>query len=182
MYPAVQGLIIASAIQTIGYRMVSGKFEKMHVWTFAITLVFGGLTLILRNAEFIQWKASIIVWFFAGFFLFRQYISKKPVVKELMDNVSEQPFEAPESVWKVINLVWPIGFTLFGILNLYVAYNFSEAFWVNFKLFGMFAMNIVLLIFTIVKLFPYFPEEEEDATTADKKAESATSNALDGKD
>ena len=162
MYPAVQGLMVASVIQTVGYRLFAGKFEKMHVWILVITLVFGSLTLFLRNAEFIQWKASIVVWIFTLFFLFRQYVSKKPFVQELFEKGMEIEIEAPKSVWNKVNLSWPIVYGLFGFINLYVAYNFSEAFWVNFKLFGMMGMSIALLIYTIALLFPYFPEEEEE--------------------
>ena len=175
MYPAVQALIIASAIQTIGYRIITGKFEKTHVWTFLITLVLGGMTLVLKDAAFIQWKATIVVWFFAGFFLFRQYISKKPLIKDLLENAIDETLEVPEKVWKRINLMWPIAFFLFGFLNLYIAFNFSEAFWVNFKLFGLFALNIILLVYTMFLLFPYFPEEENETSTSQGSSQESNS-------
>ena len=37
-------------------------------------------------------------------------------------------------------------FLLVGAVNLYVAYSFSEAFWVKFKLFGMLGMTIVFVV------------------------------------
>jgi intracellular septation protein len=39
--------------------------------------------------------------------------------------------------------MWIVFFVVEGALNLYVAYNFDEATWVNFKLFGL--MGITLL-------------------------------------
>lgn len=169
MYPAVEALIVASFIQTIGYRIFAGKFEKMHVWTFVITLVMGGMTLLFKNAAFIQWKASVVLWFFSAFFWFRQYVSKKPVVKDLMANVVEEGMEVPEKIWSRINFIWPVAFLLFGFLNLYIAFNFSEAFWVNFKLFGLLGLNFTLIIYTIVVLFPFFPEEPEESTNNEKE-------------
>ncbi len=175
MYPAVQGLMVASVIQTVGSRLLTGKFEKLHLWTLAITLAFGTLTLIFRNPAFVQWKASIVVWFMAAIFLFRQYVSKKLLIQEMMQATLEEEMEVPESIWRKINSSWPIGYIIFGFLNLYVAYNFSEAFWVKFKLFGLLALTLSLLIYTMYKLFPYFPEEtpekEQDATENTNKEE-----------
>ncbi|TQV87469.1 inner membrane-spanning protein YciB [Aliikangiella coralliicola] len=160
IYPAVQGLMVAAVIQTIGSRLITGKFEKLHLWTLLITLVFGAFTLLFKNAAFIQWKASIVVWVMAAVFLFRQFISKKLLIQEMMQAAVEDKMEVPENIWKKINLSWPIAYIIFGFLNLYVAFNFSEAFWVNFKLFGLLALTFLLLIYTLYKLFPYFPEDD----------------------
>lgn len=162
MYPAVQGLMVAVVIQTIGTRLLTGEFEKLHLWVLAITLVFGALTLIFRDPAFVQWKASIVVWLTAAVFAFRQLISKKLLIKEMMQSIVEELEEVPEKIWKKINLSWPIAYVIFGFVNLYIAYNFSEAFWVKFKLFGLLALTFSLLIYTIYQLYPYFPEESEE--------------------
>jgi len=169
MYPAVQALMIAAVIQTFGARLISGKFEKLHLWTLLITLVFGALTLLLRNPEFVQWKASIVVWLMAAIFLFRQFVSKKFLVQDMLQAALEDMMEVPQKVWKSINLSWPAAYLIFGFVNLYVAYNFSEAFWVKFKLFGLMGLTLTLLFYTIYRLFPYFPEEatEQDTTITD---------------
>lgn len=162
MYPAVIGLMVASVIQTIGTRLLTGKFEKLHLWILVITIVLGAMTLAFRDPAFVQWKASIVVWILAAVFLFRQFVSKKYLIQEMLSAALEEDMEVPESVWKAINISWPIGYILFGFLNLYVAYEFSEAFWVKFKLFGLMGLTFVLLIYTMAKLFPYFPEETEE--------------------
>lgn len=163
MYPAVQALMVASLLQTIGSRLLTGKFEKLHLWTLLITLVFGSLTLFLRDPAFIQWKASIVVWLTAGVFLFRQFVSKKLLIKEMMMASIDDKMDVPNAIWKNINILWPIAYTVFGFLNLYVAFTFSEAFWVKFKLFGLMALTLSLLFYTLYKLFPYFPEETIDS-------------------
>ena len=35
---------------------------------------------------------------------------------------------------------------LAGVLNIYVAYNFSEATWVKFKVFGLMALTFVFMV------------------------------------
>jgi intracellular septation protein len=50
------------------------------------------------------------------------------------------------NTWSQLNLAWSIFFLLMGALNLYVAFQFSEDTWVNFKLFGTTALLIVFVI------------------------------------
>jgi intracellular septation protein len=165
MYPAVQALMIASVVQTIGSRLLTGKFEKLHLGLLAITLVFGGMTLMFRNPDFLIWKASIVVWIMAIVFLYSQFIAKKPLIQVMLQAAVEGA-DVPKAIWHKINLVWPIGYIFFGFLNLYVAFNYSEPFWVKFKLFGLLALTFSLIIFSLIKLFPFFPlEETEDQTS-----------------
>jgi intracellular septation protein len=42
--------------------------------------------------------------------------------------------------------MWVAFFSVAGALNLYVAFNFSEAAWVNFKLFGLFGLTLVFAL------------------------------------
>ena len=51
-----------------------------------------------------------------------------------------------QSQWKSLNLVWVLFFVAAGALNIYVAYNFSEATWVNFKVFGLMAITFVFMV------------------------------------
>jgi intracellular septation protein len=42
--------------------------------------------------------------------------------------------------------MWVVFFVVCGTLNLYVAFTFSEATWVNFKLFGLFGLTLVFAL------------------------------------
>lgn len=160
IYPAVQALMVATIIQTLGSRFLTGKFEKLHLWTLAITLAFGGLTLVFRNPEFVQWKASIVVWLMAGVFLFRQWFAKKYLIQEMMKSALEESKPVPQKTWRKLNMAWPFAYIVFGFLNLYVAYSFSEAFWVKFKLFGLLGLTLLLIGYTLTQLYPYLQQEE----------------------
>ena len=48
--------------------------------------------------------------------------------------------------WSRLNLVWVGFFVLMGALNIYVAYNFPEPFWVKFKVFGLMGITVVFLL------------------------------------
>jgi intracellular septation protein len=54
--------------------------------------------------------------------------------------------ENADSVWHSLNKAWAIFFFLMGVLNLYVAFEYSEETWVNFKLFGSTGLLIAFVI------------------------------------
>jgi intracellular septation protein len=51
-----------------------------------------------------------------------------------------------EYLWKQLNLAWVVFFLIMGILNLIVAYQYDEATWVNFKLFGGMGLMLAFVI------------------------------------
>ena len=58
----------------------------------------------------------------------------------------------PDSVWLRLNLGWSLGFFIAGALNLVVAFNFSLAFWVSYKLIGGFAITLSYIVLTLIYL------------------------------
>lgn len=105
-----------------------------------LVLVFGGLTLWIHDATFIKWKPTIVNLLFAGAFLASHFIKGPTIVQRLM---GEQMKLEPESLWRRLSFMWIAFFVVSALLNLYVAYSFSEEAWVNFKLFGMIGLTIV---------------------------------------
>ena len=167
MHPAVMALMVGTIVQNIGTRLLTGKFEKLHLWTLGITLVFGGMTLFFENSTFMFWKASIVLWVMAAVFLYRQHVIGKIILQEMFSKAFDEEISAPKSVWQKLNHSWAFSYVVIGFVNLYIAYNFSEAFWVQFKLFGLMGLNILLLIFTMTKIYPYLPLEEVEENKGD---------------
>jgi intracellular septation protein len=52
-------------------------------------------------------------------------------------------------------------FIISGVTNIYVAYNFSQDAWVNFKLFGLMGMTFVFMILQGIYLARYAENTEE---------------------
>ncbi|MEW8248086.1 MAG: septation protein IspZ, partial [Candidatus Thiodiazotropha endolucinida] len=64
---------IASSVVQVAYGWLRKRHvEKMHLITFGILLVFGGLTILLQDRTFIMWKPSVINWLFGATFLASQ--------------------------------------------------------------------------------------------------------------
>lgn len=172
MYPAVMALMAATLVQNIGTRLLTGKFEKLHLWTLGITLVFGSMTLIFRDPAFIFWKATIVLWVTALVFLYRQHFLGKILLQEMLTKAIDEEIKAPQKLWARLNYIWAFCYAIFGFVNLYVAYNFSEAFWVKFKLFGLMGLNILLLGFIMTKIYPYLPIEDPSQESEDNEKSS----------
>jgi len=157
IYVATATAIVAAAVQTLVFWARHRRFERMHLVTFGLLLVFGGLTLVLQDPVFIKWKPTVINWLFAATFLGSHWIGDRPLVERMMDHA----IQAPKPVWIHLSWAWIVFFTGIGILNLYVAFNFSEDTWVNFKLFGILGITFAFVFGQAIYLSRYM--EQEDA-------------------
>ena len=84
IYFATGVAIAAAFVQTATYWLKHRRFENMHLVTLGLLVVFGGLTLFLRDPTFIKWKPTIINWIFAGSFLASQWFGEKTLVERMM--------------------------------------------------------------------------------------------------
>lgn len=163
IYTATYVLIIASFIQVTIYWLMYRRFEKMHLITLAVVIVFGGATLFLHDERFIMWKPTVVLWTFAIVAFASEYIGQKNIFQRMMQ-YSDDKISAPDFVWYRLNLSLVIFFILAGAANLYVAFNYDRNTWVNFKVFGLTGLNLVFMIGMIFYLFRYIEKPEETTT------------------
>lgn len=158
IYAATAVLIGACALQTIGHRLFKGHFEKSHLITLLLVVLFGGLTLYLQDETFIKWKPTAINWLFAIMFIGSQFIGEKTIIERMMGS----NLTLPSSVWTRLNLAWATFFIALGALNIYVAFAFDTDTWVNFKLFGLMGLTFIFIIGQSIYLLPHLKEHEEE--------------------
>ncbi len=164
IFSATAVLMIATAVHLLATRLMTGKVEKQLLWLFAVVMIAGSATLLLRNEAFIQWKPTIFNWGLAAALLASLYIGEKSLLERMLDS----QLELPGVAWTQLNRLWIGNFIIVGALNLYVAYNFAEATWVDYKLYSAFGFTIVLMILTVLIVFPHIKEDEIDPSTQDK--------------
>ncbi len=156
IYVATAVLIAASALQTFAHRLISGRFEKSHVITLVLILLFGGATLLLHDEVFIKWKPSVINWLFGIVFIGSHFIGERTIIERMMG----ANIKLASDVWSRLNMAWAGFFIFLGFLNLYVAFSFDTDTWVNFKLFGLIGLTLAFVIVQSFYLVRHMPAEE----------------------
>jgi intracellular septation protein len=152
----IAGVLAQTAVSWIRHRKVS----PMLLTSAVLVLVFGGLTLLVHDATFIKWKPTVVDWLFAAAFLVSQFWSGPTIVQRMMG----EHVQLDAAIWKRLNLMWVVFFAVCGALNLYVAFNFSEATWVDFKLFGLFGLTLLFALLQGVWIARHSEAQEAEKT------------------
>ena len=172
IYFATLVIILATIVQNIGHLLIFKKVEKMHIISLGILLIFGSMTLAFKDPLFIKWKVSIFNWVFASVIFGSQYIGKKTLIERMMAHA----LDVPKKIWTQVNFSWGVFFALVGIVNIYVAYNYSEEFWVDFKLFGVLGMTFIFMIAQGIYLAKHAIPEEESSNEKNTNKSNLNNN------
>jgi intracellular septation protein len=111
-----------------------------------LVLLFGAATLVLRDVRFIQWKPSIFLWLLALAFLGSAFIGRQTLAQRVLQPALGDDVKLERADWLKLNAAWVVYGIVFGLINLFVVYNASEATWVNVKVYGLTGS---LFLFTI---------------------------------
>ena len=156
IYTATLSAIIASFIIVSLVYFLYKKVEKILWINVIVITLMGTATIYFQNALFIKWKPSVINWLLAIIIIFSQLIYKVNICKKLMSN----KITLPDNIWHTLNISWSIFFIISGLLNIIVAYQFSENIWVNFKLFGLLGLTIIFLFWQFWFLRSYLTTDK----------------------
>ena len=108
------------------------RLSPMPLFTALLVLIFGGLTLYLKNDIFIKMKPTVLYAFF-GLTLIGGLSFNRLFIKY----VFAQAFELDEAGWRQLTWRWGIFFLALAVLNELVWRNASTAAWVSFKVWGI---------------------------------------------
>lgn len=178
MYYATGAVMVACTLQTFGYRIFAKSYDRNHILALALVVPFGALTLIFRDPTFIKWNGTVELWLLAVGLIGSQYFGEKPLIERMLGG----GLELPKEIWSKLNFVWATFFVLSGAANLYVAYNYEEATWVNFRMFGMTGISVVFVAANLVWIMRVAPPMKPLAESADNtgdagdQAESTTTD------
>jgi len=139
-------LVIATIISVTIIAIKTKKIAKTPLFSVLILGIFGFLTWYFNDPIFIKMKPTVINSIF-GIVLLFGYFTQRPLLKYLFDKA----LEMKENAWNVLTMRWGIFFIFLAVINEIIWRNFSEEFWVSFKVFGFLPITI---IFTFSQL-PY---------------------------
>lgn len=172
IYWATGSLIILAAAQIIYYLIKKEPIPKRTLIFFVLIAVFGSLTIFLHDDTFLKWKVTIINLFFTFALIISDKVFKKNIIKDFLD----EALILPENIWGKLNLAWALFFALCAFLNLYVAFNFDQDTWVNFKVFGLTGLMLVFSIGSVLSLSKYLQDDEDESDIKSKKSVEEENN------
>tara|TARA_B100000029_G_scaffold375453_1_gene369896 strand:+ start:4751 stop:5296 length:546 start_codon:yes stop_codon:yes gene_type:complete len=148
---AITPFIIATIIALIVVYILERKISMVPLLSGVLITLFGGLTLYFDNKIFFYMKPTIINLLFAGILFFGKFFTEKPLLRVLFQNA----FNLKDEGWKKLNSRW-IGFFIFvAILNEIVWRTQTEAFWVNFKVWGLMPISFLFAASQITLINKY---------------------------
>jgi intracellular septation protein len=150
IYVATTVLMVAMALLLAVDYLRHRRVSTMHAISAVLVFAFGAATLILHDQRFIQWKPTVFFWLVSIALLGSMWIGKQPLVQRLMGHVLDNQVQVSDATWRKANMMWVVFYALLGGLNLFVAFNTSEATWVKFKVIGLTAATF---LFTGAQLF-----------------------------
>ena len=158
---ATTGLII-SMLVVYGALFFMQKFrlDKQQWIVLFMTVIFGGVTLMLSDDFYIKLKAALLNIIFSGAFLLSPYFGKerKPLIKRLFGPI----FNLTDAGWINLNFAWAAMFALMSFLHVFFAFLFMDGkYWGEFTAFGDMIVMFSFIIIQCIVLRKYFKSSEE---------------------
>ena len=136
---AIPPFIVATIISLTVVWVLEKKIPMVPLMSGILISLFGGLTIYFDNKIFFYMKPTIINLLFASFLFFGKYFTKKPLLKIFF----QKTLNLEDEGWKKLNYRWVSFFLLIAILNEIVWRTQTEAFWVNFKVWGLLPISFL---------------------------------------
>lgn len=166
------GVLMAAAVIQLGAdKLLTGKISKMHLWTSAMLVAFGSLTLISQDPLWLQIKVTVVESII-GLVLYISGRMGKPLAAVVMKQVAQK---APAKTLLGINNFWAGSCFFVAILNVFVSLidEFGLAdpetalqIWVNFKVWGVLGITVAVMFVSVYKLMPYIKDPSENSEDA----------------
>ena len=141
IFAATGAFMVVIVAALVASYVLDGKLSPIALFTGAVVLVFGGLTLYLKNDTFLKIKPTIIYATFCaillGGMMFNRLFLKYALAFE---------FELPEQAWRALTWRWGLFFAALAALNEIVWRNVSTAHWVFFKVWIILPLVLVFAL------------------------------------
>ena len=145
----------AMVVSLLASWLILKKVAVMPLVTGAVVLVFGGLTLWLKDDTFIKMKPTITNSLFAGVLL-GGLLFKQSLLKYVFGDV----YKLLPRGWFVLTLRWGLFFLVLAVANEVLWRNFSTDVWVAFKVWGIMPLTVLFSVLQLPTLSKYAPPAE----------------------
>jgi intracellular septation protein len=125
------------ACLALGY-WATRQISPIQRVTAAVVFIFGTLTLVLHDNSYAKMKPTVVQGLFA-ILLFGGAILRKPTLQYVLG----EALKLDDAGWRQLTWRYATFFAVMAILNEAIWRNFSEDFWVNFKVFGILGLTML---------------------------------------
>ena len=148
IFIATAVLMVSVSLQMIAYKLLRKPISNELKITFWASMLLGGLTLVVQDEAFIQWKPTVIYSLFAAALLGSFWFKKVFLPEKMLGKA----MQLSDQNWQRLTYGWSLAFLGCAGLNIWVANNFSMDTWVTFKVFGLMALQLGFIVITVVYL------------------------------
>lgn len=150
LFMATAAFMGATVLGLIGTYVLEKRLAPMPLVTAAVVMVFGGLTLYLHDERFIKMKPTVVYTIFAVTLL-GGLATGRPLIKYVFSHV----FHLSDRGWRQLTIRWGLFFIFAAILNEYIWRNYSEEFWVSFKVWGFMSLTLAFAVWQSIAIQKY---------------------------
>jgi intracellular septation protein len=152
--PATASLIACTMFSLAITYVMEKRISPVPLISGLAVTIFGGMTIFFANDLFIKIKPTLVNLIFSAILLGGVYY-KKPMIKYVFAGA----MELTEEGWRILSIRWGVFFIFLAILNEIIWRNFSESFWVDFKVFGMLSLTVIFTLCQLTLVKKYWVEE-----------------------
>ncbi|MBF0802808.1 MULTISPECIES: septation protein A [Neisseria] len=152
---ATAAAVVAGVLQAGVVWLKYKKLDTMQWVGLVLIVVFGGATILLRDPRFIMWKPTVLFWAGALVLGLGELLGKNG-----LKAVMGKELQLDGRIWRKLAWIWVVFLVFMGIANIAVAYMFTEAQWVNYKLFGSTGLMVFFVIGQGVYLSRHLSRED----------------------
>ena len=156
---AATAVFMIAVLAALGFGYIrERRLSPVPLFTAVLVLIFGGLTLYLKNDVFIKMKPTVLYAFFGALLLGGLAFNRL-----FIKTVFAEAFDLSETGWRKLTLRWAIfAFALAG-LNEIVWRNFSTAIWVDFKVWGIMPLIFLFALSQTPLVMKHQIEDEKES-------------------
>lgn len=142
---AMMGYVVAGAIQLLLYKILIGNFSRPHFFYFLSGLIFASAALYFKHNTIFMYEISFLLLISAVYILYTYFTAGKG---ELYLMGTLQAADQKLSALTYLNYLMSTVYLVLAFLNIAIIHYLSATYWVNFRVFGVYVL--LMLVSAIV--------------------------------
>jgi intracellular septation protein len=159
IFGATAALMVSVVVTLAISWAIARRLPMMPMVTAALVLVFGSLTFLLQDEEFIKLKVTILYAMFGSSLLVALYFDRL-----LLPILFDAALHLDDAGWRKLTWRWSFFFFFLAALNEVLRHVLSTDAWVNFKVFGILPLTVLFVLTQTPMMLRHEIKPEDDVS------------------